>query len=85
MASVLILPWDDTALKLHMAIEKGMIQKGITKQQLAGKSRIPYSTLCRKLHNPNYFTLAEMTSILSVLGKEIDVTNINIETARCMK
>lgn len=84
MAS-LILPWDDTALKLRMTIEKGMIQKGLTKQQLAGKSGIPYSTLCRKLHNPTYFTLAEMTSILSVLGKEIDVTNIDTETVRCMK
>lgn len=74
MAS-LIQPWDDTALKLRMAIEKGMIQKGITKQQLAGKSRIPYSTLCRKLNNPSYLSLAEMVSILSVLGKEIEVSD----------
>lgn len=75
MASVLVLPWDDTALKIRVAIEKGMHQRGMTKQQLAAKSGIPYSTLCRKLNNPSYLSLAEMVSILSVLGKEIEVSD----------
>ena len=67
--------WKSTSKKISEAIEIGMIQRGLNRQQLADRCGIPYSSLCRKLNNPSLMSLAELALVMSALGKEIEVKN----------
>jgi len=72
---MLKIPYQETAKEMRKTIRLGMVKHDLTIRQLSTRCGIPYSTLCRKLHDPSIMTLAELVQILSAVGKEIEVTD----------
>lgn len=57
----------DIAERSGNLVAERMAAAGITKQQLAEKSGIPYSTLGRRINGVQAFNLAELEAIARVL------------------
>lgn len=62
---------EKTRRSIRGRIRNGMELTAISRQRLADKTGIPYSTLCRKIQDPLTLTVGEVIKIERAIGLRI--------------
>ena len=55
-------------LTRKQALDQAIGRSGLTQKEISDKTKISEATLCRKLQNPEEFTIKEIELLDSVLG-----------------